>query len=479
MPDTKVTADTLFYAGSTTKAQTAACLSALIQNGSHEALAGQWSTTLASILKDDFVLRDQWATDHMTLEDAVSHRTGLPRHDRSLMRERDGVPLSLRDNVRNLRNLPYVNEPRTKFVYSNYMYMALSHVIETVTKKELKQVMRELIWDPLGMKSTYFGFEDASKAPEPLATGYIWINETQQHAKTAYMPVTDLSGAAAVISNVRDYARWIQGLLNETQLFDESVHQDILTSRMIGYGLPNGNLDVNLYGLGWFRSTFRGKVVYRHDGSMIGFKAQVYWFPDDKFGFVIFSNSDDSRTAINDISWKLIADKFGIPETELLNTTKRFVPPRQPWQRRQANTRAISSRSGIQTPQEVFDEAVANLFPDRPKDPAPPSFSMSDMEGAYADAGYGTMTLRADASKEKTLLAERPDMTWHYGLSFRHISGDSWVAAESWLEDMARPGQFHPVEFVKGDDGKPSALKMKWLDSGLFEGNVTFTKIKA
>lgn len=355
MPDTKVTADTLFYAGSTTKAQTAACLSALIQNGSHEALAGQWSTTLASILKDDFVLRDQWATDHMTLEDAVSHRTGLPRHDRSLARERDGAPLSLRDNVRNLRNLPYVNEPRTKFVYSNYMYMALSHVIETVTKKELKQVMRELIWDPLGMQSTYFGLEDASKAPEPLATGYIWINETQQHAKTAYMPVTDLSGAAAVISNVRDYARWIQGLLNETQLFSESVHQDILTSRMIGYGLPNGNLDVNLYGLGWFRTTFRGKVVYRHDGSMIGFKAQVYWFPDDKFGFVIFSNSDDSRTAINDISWKLIADKFGIPETELLNTTKRFVPPppRQPWQRRQANTQAIQSLGHTDTPGSV------------------------------------------------------------------------------------------------------------------------------
>ncbi|POR35851.1 Beta-lactamase/transpeptidase-like protein [Tolypocladium paradoxum] len=471
LPNTKVTPDTLFYAGSTTKAQTAACLSSLIQNGSYKSLAQGWLTPISSILKDDFVLQDQWATDHLTLEDAVSHRTGIPRHDRSLMREKGGVPLSLKDIVRNLRNLPIPNEPRTKFRYSNYMYITLSHVIETVTKKKLKQVMREMIWDPLGMKSTYFGLQEANKALGKLATGYIWIDQFQNHSPAAYMPLTDLSGAAAVISNVRDYAKWIQSLLNQTQLFSESVHQDILTPRMIQYPLPSNNFDVTLYGLGWYRATLGGLVAYRHDGEIIGFGAQVYLFPDDEFGFVIFANDDSASTVNALISRKLIADKFNIPENDILDVAARFVSS-QSWQ---------DHRSSITTSDELFKAAINRTYPSRPKGQVnPSSFNMSDLEGTYCNRGYGNMTLRVGASKpgDKTLIAELPEMTWSYGLTFRHIFGDNWMACESWLEDMLHPGVFHGVEFVKGHDGKPAALTIKWTAGDEIEGNITYTKMR-
>lgn len=42
-----------------------------------------WTTPISQIIPDDFVLSDAWATEHLTLEDALSHRTGLPRHDKS------------------------------------------------------------------------------------------------------------------------------------------------------------------------------------------------------------------------------------------------------------------------------------------------------------------------------------------------------------------------------------------------------------
>lgn len=41
-----------------------------------------WTTPIAQIIPADFVLADPWATEHITLEDALSHRTGLPRHDK-------------------------------------------------------------------------------------------------------------------------------------------------------------------------------------------------------------------------------------------------------------------------------------------------------------------------------------------------------------------------------------------------------------
>lgn len=318
LPHVKATPDTLYYAGSTTKAQTAACLSSLIQKGS---LKGSgWDTKISAILGDDFAVQDEWATKHLTIEDAVSHRSGMSRHDRALQRDsRNGRPLSTRQIVRNMRNLPYVREPRARFIYGNYMYITLSLVIEKLTKKPLGRVMRETIWKPLGMRSTYFGLREAQAwAPRyQLATGYVWNNETKKRSQAAHMPLTDLSGAAAVISSVNDYAKWIQGLLGEEKLFSEDVHSDIRKGRTIHIANNYGAFDVSLYSLGWFRRTFKGRIYYWHDGSMIGHKSLIYWFPNDKFGFVIFANGDDAASANNNIAWKIISDRFQIPPGEV------------------------------------------------------------------------------------------------------------------------------------------------------------------
>lgn len=105
-------------------------------------LAKGWSTPISSIIRDDFVLQDEWATCHLTLEDAATHRTGMPRHDRASIREINGRKATPRDVVRNMRNLPLTVEPRTRFVYCNAMYVVLSHIIETVTGKGLGDVLR-------------------------------------------------------------------------------------------------------------------------------------------------------------------------------------------------------------------------------------------------------------------------------------------------------------------------------------------------
>ncbi|KAJ0131992.1 hypothetical protein HZ326_24928, partial [Fusarium oxysporum f. sp. albedinis] len=68
LPDELATPETLWYAASTTKAHTAATLARLINSGDHPALANGWSTTISSIIHDDFVLQDAWATEHITLD---------------------------------------------------------------------------------------------------------------------------------------------------------------------------------------------------------------------------------------------------------------------------------------------------------------------------------------------------------------------------------------------------------------------------
>lgn len=165
-PSEKVTPSTLFYTGSTTKAFTAAAVSLLIDNSSSFSNIA-WDTPISRLLPSDFILSDSYATTHITLEDALSHRTGMPRHDSSyggLYGEdhHEGTP---RDVVRSLRDLPMTKEPRTTWQYCNMMYVVASHVVEKLTGVWLGLFLREWIWEPLGMGSTV----------SLLFTGFIWF----------------------------------------------------------------------------------------------------------------------------------------------------------------------------------------------------------------------------------------------------------------------------------------------------------------
>jgi CubicO group peptidase (beta-lactamase class C family) len=43
----------------------------------------QWDTPIHQLIPDDFMLENEYATNHTTIEDALSHRSGLPRHDQA------------------------------------------------------------------------------------------------------------------------------------------------------------------------------------------------------------------------------------------------------------------------------------------------------------------------------------------------------------------------------------------------------------
>jgi CubicO group peptidase (beta-lactamase class C family) len=152
-PDTNVTPSTLFYGGSTTKAFTAAAMSLLVDDNANFSNV-QWHTPIVRLIPNDFALSDEYATTHTTIEDALSHRSGLPRHDYSYGGNYDGQKPSIKGSVRAMRHLPWTAEPRTKFQYCNQMYAVASHVIETLTGSWLGDVLKERIWGPLNMKAT-------------------------------------------------------------------------------------------------------------------------------------------------------------------------------------------------------------------------------------------------------------------------------------------------------------------------------------
>lgn len=318
----------------------------MIASGNYTTLGGtapgtplDWTTPIAALIPDDFVLMDDpWATTHITLEDALSHRTGLPRHDKSFVHflpsEKDGEEKRVatpRDATRMLRYLPLNAEPRTTWQYCNQMFVVAGHVIQTLTGSWLGDSLREWIWEPLGMDATYFSLEDALAAPEHFAAGYSWVKERGEFVTVPYMPLDEVSAAGSVVSCVEDYTKWIRTMLREDSPVPKEGHRSIKTPRMIsspqsifslaGYGGNSSKIlpyDAPLsYALAWWTGSYRGHTFWTHSGGMHAYGAEVFFFPSLDFGVVTFGNTAGSSNWVGLFAvWQLVDDKLGVPEDD-------------------------------------------------------------------------------------------------------------------------------------------------------------------
>ncbi|KAK8120095.1 hypothetical protein PG999_004215 [Apiospora kogelbergensis] len=485
LPGTPVTPSTLFYGGSTSKAFTAAAFAQLISDSdAHPALS--WRTPLASLIRDDFVLEPAyaWAQEHLTLEDALSHRTGFPRHDKSLstVYGPDGHKATMRDLTQSLRYLPMVYEPRVEFRYCNLMFMVASHVIQTLTGRWLGTTLREGIWSPLGMNATYFSLEDAQAAPEHLAMGYWWDYSSNRsssslgskkkggYGEVPFAGLDEASGAGAVVSNVLDYAKWIRCLVNEARPLSKAAHAAIKTPRMTPVGTGKDWDGPGSYALGWMVNPYKGHTVYNHAGGMEGYGAEVFFLPDLGYGVVTLANTAmTSNFAGRTLAWKLINDKLGVAEED-----------RYDW--------ADAGKKSIQDILSSYDSAVDRLYPERAKPSLPLALPLQKYAGTYYHPAYQNLTVEVvdgdsspsglGQSSKSHLKASRANAVWAMSYEFEHVSSEFWAVfinmknSPNWLS-----GQVAKAEFRLGPGGWPDVLVMEYMEDGT-EGSIAFERVE-
>ena len=297
-------------------------------------------------MREDFVLADEYTTVHATLEDALSHRTGLPRHDFSI----GGTNVTVRDVVRNLRQLPLTAEIRTKFQYCNLMYVAVSHYIETWTGMWLGDFLRTRIYEPLGMASTFFSLRDAQKAATSggpsLATPYYWNNQSKTYHAIPWLDAPQDSGCGAMISNVLDYAKWLRCMMTGSAPLSQAGHRALRWPRMSG-GISDEELDKlagfrgpGAYALGWEVNNYRGEEMIWHTGGLPGFSTMMMYFPRLQWGVTMMAN-DALAVAMQILVFKLIDDMLGIPKEERYDWTRSMEQIEQRELEKSKNARSV------------------------------------------------------------------------------------------------------------------------------------------
>lgn len=324
-PSTSADASTLYMVGSTTKAFTAAAMSLLVDDNETYAQVN-WDTPVSQLIRDDFVLEDEYLTNHITIEDALSHRSGMPRHDMSYGGHYGGHYVTSKDVVRSLRYLPLTAELRTKWQYCNMMYVVVSYIIETLTGSWLGDVIRTRILEPLDMKSTYFSAATARKAPEHFAQGYYYYNGSYHEVPD--MELHQVAGAGFIISNVLDYTKWIRAMIDSAPPISKAGHKAIRTPRALytEFGDDSAFTGPMGYSLGWFTSVYKGYEFYMHTGGMEAYGALVVFFPKLRYGLVAFGNiGGRSNWAEDTLIWHLVGQKLKIPGQETFDWNKKYV----------------------------------------------------------------------------------------------------------------------------------------------------------
>jgi CubicO group peptidase (beta-lactamase class C family) len=265
-PETVTIADR-FHLGSDTKAMTATILAMLVEQGRLG-----WDTTLAEAFPD---LRETMHPDYrgVTLEQLLQHRGGCPadlNRDGLWKRlwERQGTAREQRQLlVETVLRWPPAVPPGTEFLYSNAGYAIAGVMAERVTGEAWEDLMRRMLFEPLGMTSAGFGAPgDLSAIDEPRGHDAGWFRTTPVEPGPQADNPPAIGPAGTVNCSLPDWAKFVRlhlrGERGETRLLKPET--------FVRLHAPPAGGD---YAMGWgVRQDAKEGRVLLHAGS------NTYWY---------------------------------------------------------------------------------------------------------------------------------------------------------------------------------------------------------
>jgi CubicO group peptidase (beta-lactamase class C family) len=197
-----MTADSLLAIGSTTKAFTTFILGKLVDEGKLD-----WDKPVRTYIPW-FQLYDPMVGERITPRDLVTHNSGLPRHDLVWY---GNYTASRKEFVSRLAYLQPSAGFREIYQYNNLMYLTAGYLIEVLTGKKWEEVVRDMIFEPLGMSRTNISVVDSQKDKD-FAQPY--LEREGKIEKVPFRNLTNMGPVGSINSSVNEMSKWIMVHLN-------------------------------------------------------------------------------------------------------------------------------------------------------------------------------------------------------------------------------------------------------------------------
>ncbi|KAM3556987.1 hypothetical protein MY1884_004776 [Beauveria asiatica] len=421
------TADSLFDIASSSKILTAISVALLVEDGQqHPSIT--FDTPVSQILPDDFVLSDVEYTKHVTIDDVLGHRTGLPSHDSSYFGVNSERPDDARSVTRNLRNLQLCAPIRSRFIYSNIMYTVATHLVETVTRTPFSDFLDSRIFAPLRMSSSSLqpSRSRARGFGARLASGHMWDVSASRHSEFPALECPEGQGAGSIITSAADYLLLVKALLQQQAPVSKPVYASLTKLR----SLPNPDSanvqplsSPRFYSAGLMTEYYRGHAIIGHNGGVPGFGSRFFFVPSLRLGAVLLGNALEAAAVAVHLQKALIDSVLGPASSQAgFNETEPI----------------------IQRPSEAkpkTEEAEQQQMP------------LTSYTGHYWNPGYRGLHVEI---RDAQLFIDARDRSFPSTLTLRHLSGQTkYLAYEQAGESVGGlPSDDEPLraEFVFDND---------------------------
>lgn len=223
-------------------------------------------------------------THDITIRQVMGHVSGLrDSHDIRYQFSGTGQEVDTDALVSLYRTIDDVNfQPGTGWCYCNGGYGILSVVIERITGTALEEVLRNRIFDPLGMSHTLLCRHDGDLPDDAAA------NHTRVADGSFRMPpaMGALAGNGGIVSTVNDMLRWLAHM--DAPIVGSRESWELMkTPQVLTNGTRTG------YGLGLIVGRYRGVATISHPGGTLGSTSQMLKIPAAGLDMEIMSNRDD------------------------------------------------------------------------------------------------------------------------------------------------------------------------------------------
>lgn len=227
---------------------------------------------LAEYLSYEDVAADERART-ITTRMVLSHSTGLPNWRPGRWTEKPG-PLTTEF------------EPGSRFQYSGEGMIYLQRVVERVTGELLQDLMRETVFEPLGMTNSSLVWD------ERFEGNYALPHREDMTPLEDRRPEEALA-AGTLLTTATDYARFLVAVLEGTGLGEGTLEQILTPQVEVQEGVS--------WGLGWgLEEGETGRAIWQW-GHDPGGRAFTLSLPDRGLGMVYLANSDNGMLLLRRI----------------------------------------------------------------------------------------------------------------------------------------------------------------------------------
>ena len=225
-------------------------------------------------------------TDEITIRELLNHSSGLARDGAGTTMHWSEKDFPNTDELKlKFGNQFIINKHGTMFKYSNFNFVLLGLVVESVSGLSYEEFIKENIIEALGLKNTTTDYKEGFNN---YAKGYFFDILEDKILDLGSVRTRAYGSATGFISNTIDLNRFLNDLNpnNEGVLLSKESKKE-----MTDGGWPTGKKN-EYYGFASRLSLIEGRKVMGHGGVFYGYKNRINLDIENEIGVFVLANGE-------------------------------------------------------------------------------------------------------------------------------------------------------------------------------------------